>query len=462
MNESINKTTAYNLVSSFLVQGVTFLTIPVFTRVLGTDQYGMYSVISSWVILFSGVLDLGVGATTGIGRYHFKDEYVKYRTNVLKLMLLFGTAVAAFLFLISRILTSVFDFSSGIMLMILCMSAGRSVVVFTQSCMIYEKRPKENMILSLIVVGLSTGLALLGVFLAKPEERYVWKTGGETIAYAGVALVIVILLLVKNPARLDRNYVRFAVTVGFPFVFHEVARNVLNQSDRVMLRMLGRTDSEVGIYSLYFSLAAILNVVLLALNSSWCPFYYDDLSEKRKTELIKKTRNYMELFSVLTIGFLLVSREVRYVMADNRFSGGSELIPVFVVAIHFTFVYMFYVNAASFYKKTKAVAIGTMMAAVVNIILNYFLIPPYGIYGAAIATSVSYGALAVFHYLNARFVSKLEMYLKLTMFIPGFLLLGAGIGLFFLLADLPVIRWILGALLGIFELYRCIKRKTIF
>ena len=462
MNESINKTTAYNIISSFLVQGITFLTIPVFTRILGTEQYGIYAVISSWVIMFSGVLDLGVGATTGIGRYHFPNEYCQYRTNVLKLILLLGISVASILFLISRLLTFVFDFSPTIMILILVMSLGRSLVVFMQLCLIYEKRPKENLILSLAVAVASTGLALLGVFLSKTEDRYIWKIGGETIGYLLAALVVVSIILVKHNAKLDKKYVKFAISIGFPFVFHEIARNVLNQSDRVMLRILGRTDAEIGIYSLYFSLAAILNVVLLALNSSWCPFFYDDLSEKRKNELLNKTKNYMELFSILTIGFLLVAREVRYVMADNRFSSGSELIPVFVVAIHFTFVYMFYVNMASFYKKTKAIAIGTMMAAIVNIILNYFLIPPYGIYGAAIATSISYGTLALFHYLNARFVLRIEMYFKLSMFIPGFLFLGAGVSMFFLLADYPVVRWILSGLLGVFELIRCIKRKTIF
>ena len=460
-NEGINRTTAYNIISTFLVQGITFLTIPVFTRVLGSDQYGTYSVIYSWVILLGGVLDCGVGSTIGTGRYRFSGEYEAFRTGILKMILLFGTVTSVLLFLLSLIFPAIWDCSPVMMIMILAMSLGRAVVLYQQSCYIYEKKAKKNLILSLILVGSTVALSLIGVFLMDPSERYVGKVAGEMIPYVTIALVISIVVLVRYPAKWKKEHVRFALVVGFPIVFHELARNVLNQADRVMMRWMDQPESEIGIYSLFFSLASVLNVVLLALNNSWCPFYYDDLNEEKTEDLKRKTKNYVELFSVLMVGFLLVSREVGYLMADESYYGGMDILPVFVAAVFFIFVYMFYVNAEFFYRKTIVIAVGSAMAAVVNIVLNYLMIGRYGMYGAAIATTISYAALALFHFICLKRIRK-NFYLKVAAFLPGILSLGIGVAAFYLLADLWVIRWLLAALVGAFELYRLFKRKTIF
>lgn len=461
-NISINKTTAYNVISTFLVQGITFLTIPVFTRVMGKDQYGLYSVIFSWVILFAGVMDLGVSSTVGTGRYRFQVDYTEFRTNVLKLILGFGAVSTVVLFGISRIFPGIWGYSPLLMLSILLMALGRTVVTFTQTCLIYEKKAGRNVILSLILVGSTVTLSLLGVFLFEPSERYIGKFGGELIPYVCIAAAISLFLLIRHPAGWNREHIRFAVTVGLPIIFHELARNVLNQSDRVMMRWMDQPDGDIGIYSLFFSLASVLNVVLLALNNSWCPFYYDDLSEKNDESLRKKTRNYVELFSVLTVGFLLVSREVGYLMADDSYSEGRNLVPVFVIAIFCIFVYMFYVNAEFFYRKTVLVAVGSAMAAFINVGLNYLMIDRFGMYGAAIATTIAYGMLALFHYVCVRWILKLKAGLKWQYLIFGTVCLTLGVLAYYYLESWAVPRWGMAVAIGAFELIRIIRRKTIF
>ena len=206
----------------------------------------------------------------------------------------------------------------------------------------------------------------------------------------------------------------------------------------------------------------MLSTVLGALNNSWCPFYYDDVSEEKWSVLDKKCRNYIELFTVLGIGFLLLSREVSYLIADESYWSGINVIPILSFAVYFTFMYQLPVNFEFFHKKTKIIAIGTVGAGILNIILNAIMIPVWGMYGAAIATALSYLALFFAHFFIVSHMKEHPYHLKMTVFIPGVIGMFVGSVLFYVLSPWWYVRWGLGLTLGCFELYRIYKRKSIF
>ena len=67
--DKVNKTAALNICSAVLLQGMAFLTTPIFTRILGPAQYGIYAVFNSWVLIVTCIMGLGVSNTLGSGRY---------------------------------------------------------------------------------------------------------------------------------------------------------------------------------------------------------------------------------------------------------------------------------------------------------------------------------------------------------------------------------------------------------
>ena len=74
MTKSANKIVTLNILSTILLQGIAFFTVPIFTRMLGADQYGAYSVFFSWVGILTSLMGLGVPSTLAAGRYEFKDS----------------------------------------------------------------------------------------------------------------------------------------------------------------------------------------------------------------------------------------------------------------------------------------------------------------------------------------------------------------------------------------------------
>ncbi|MCD6579591.1 polysaccharide biosynthesis C-terminal domain-containing protein, partial [bacterium] len=90
---------------------------------------------------------------------------------------------------------------------------------------------------------------------------------------------------------------------------------------------------------------------------------------------------------------------------------------------------------ALYKKKTLLVSINSLIAGILNIILNYIFIPKYGIFAAAFTTMVSFFFLAILHYINARFILKEEV-IPIKIFLPGLLLVLLTLPVFYLLNNI--------------------------
>ncbi|NCC54994.1 MAG: hypothetical protein EOM11_05855 [Erysipelotrichia bacterium] len=460
--KSVNKITALNIGSTILLQGIVFFTTPIFTRMLGAGQYGVFSVFNSWVAILTCVLGLGVNSTLGTGRYQFRESYFAFRSSVL----LFSTLISGIMIGVGIIfikpLSGVLKYGNMTIIILFLSAFAHNVVNFVQNACVYEKRAGTNFFLSVFLSISTVGLSLIMIPMFSANQRYMGRVYGTALPYIVIAFVLWMLTYLKKPTGLCKKYCKYGFVIGLPVVFHMLAQNVLSQSDRVMMQYMNVSDSEIGIYSLFYTFVAVVSTILNALNTSWCPFYYDDVDSENWSGLKVKCKNYIELFTVVTAGFLLLSREVSYVLAGEEYWGGISVIPILVCAVYFTFMYQFPVNFEFFHRKTQIVAMGTLGSALVNIILNLIMIPIWGMYGAAIATALSYGALFVLHYVIVTHMKEHPYHLKASVFIPGMLIVGVAVILFYLLSDFWYIRWVLGAAIGVYELRNIIKRKTIF
>lgn len=460
--KSINKTTIFNIISTVLLQGISFFSMPILTYMLGTEQYGIYSVYNSWITILTCVMGLNVGSALGVGWYEFKTKYYEFRSSILLFGTLLGFILGIIIIVFINPISTFLNYSYWLIIILIILSLARFVINFVQLACIYEKKAEINLIVSVLLSLLTIGLSVLLIPKFSDVTKYMGRVYGVAIPYFIVAFFMWIFMYAKKPTGLNKEYCSFALMMGVPIVFHSLSQNILSQSDRIMMQSMNISSKEIGIYSFFYTFVAVMSTILGALNNSWCPFYYDDLNEKKWNHLKVKCQNYIELFTILISGFLLLSREVSYLLASKEFLSGVNIIPMLVLAIFFTFMYQFPVNFEFFHKKTKIIAMGTCCAAIINIILNASLIPRWEMYGAAMATAIAYFILFIAHYIIVTHMKEQRYHLSIKVFIPSLVILALNIVLFYWLADMWWIRWGIGFCLGVFELLRIKNRKSIF
>ncbi len=459
-----NSQTFFNFLSTVIRTGIAMITMPIFTRLLGPTQFGMYSIYISWLTIISCFICMNVGSSLGTGLYKFKKDYYQFRSSTL----IEGTAIAAvfvvIFFIFRRSILALTGYSFSIFLLLLVQAYFEYVCNFANLSWTYEKQAFKNMLMSVIMLSTTTVVSILIVkkWWGDSSELYLGRVIGVAIPELFIGFVVWLLMFKEKPYGFNKEYWKYSIGFGFPIVFHTLSQQILGQSDRIMMEKMGTNGDQIGIYSFFYSFVAIVTAILNALNNSWCPFLYDNLASKSYENLQTKVKNYVQVFTIITLGFLMLSREVVKLFANSDYWGGVSLIPILVLAVYSTFIYQFAVNYEFYNAKPKIVAIGTVLAAITNIVLNYVMIPRFGMYGAGLATLLSYVALAILHTIVVN-TWTLEKYpLSYKSLIYGLLVVIVGCCIYYFLSELVVIRWIIGVSLGIYLIMEVKKRKTIF
>ena len=417
---SINKITVYNIVSTVLLQGIAFISGPIFSGTLGTSNYGIAAVYLTWVQITSIVFSLQAAGTVAVARVHFPlNRQLEYQSSVLSLATLFYILFSTITIICSIIFQTSFNLNLSMICVGLAHGWGLYVLSFINSKFTYEFKADKNFILSICVSVLTIVLSLCLISIFLEENNYWGRILGQSIVYFIAGIVLYAYIIHYGKQIMNKEYWKFTFPIAFPIVFHSLATIILNQSDKIMLQNM-ISSSAAGIYALSNTFGTVLSTVWNALNNSWVPFYYD-YTKKNQIEKIKKhAKNYVELFTIVAMVFMLLAPEVFHLYANKNFWGGTDFIPLFSIGYYFIFLYSFPVNYEFYNKKTRTIAIGTSGAAICNIILNYFFIKLCGIQGAVIATAVSHGLQFGFHYISAQRINPEEFPFKILNFIPGF------------------------------------------
>ncbi len=457
-----NKTILFNIASTIILQGLAFVSGPIFSSVLGTDNYGIASVYLTWVTIASTVLSLQAAGTVAVARTNFPmDEQPQYQSSVLSLATISYIGFAVMVIVGSLIASLKMDISLPMILVGLMHGWGLYVVGFMNLKLTYEFKADKNFLLSIIVSTCTIGLSLILIHQLPSKTNYWGRIIGQSAVYTFVGLILFIHVVHSGKTIFNKTYWSFTLPIALPTIFHLLANIILNQSDRVMLSAMV-SNSATGIYALAWTFGTVLNTIWSALNNSWVPFYYEYTRQGSIDKVKTHARNYIELFTIVTMGFILLSREVFHIYANPSFWEGTDLLPLFSIGYYFVFLYSFPVNYEFYHKNTRVIAIGTTFAALLNIALNFCFIQLWSIQGAVIATAVSHGLQFCFHFISAKRINPGEFPFRITHFIPGLTAVCGTCVLYWLSRDAWVIRWIFALIIGVYILFKMFRRREIF
>lgn len=463
-NKKLNQVMFFNMIAPILLNGIGFFTIPLFTRLLGTENYGIYTVYLSYqsiLVILMGLQTQSIIAPTSV--YYEGKSRDQCFSNALTISALSCVLWVAGLLLF---LPWVIRFTTLSADMVVVMMAHSFGMVFTQWALFkftYDKQAVLNFVfsLSLAVAGILLSLwFILDVFKNRPAFAYML---GHAIPYMVMGVCFAVYFLAKGRHFFQKAEWAFCLSLCLPIVFHALSNTVLQQSAKVLLQKLVN-PGVAGVFGFAVTFANVMNIIFNALNTTWVPFYHDDIKEGRLDRLKAKTNNYLFLFTLLCIGFIMAMPEVVKVFVEQEFWGSIDILPLLILGIYFAFLYTFPVNVEFYYKETKFIALGTIIAAACNMGLGLLLIPRFGIFGAAFSTVLSYALLYVLHLFIATVLIKKPYHYPYKFFYAYLAAMIFFTALFYFIkgSSFMLLRWGIFALAALLLLFRVIKNKSIF
>ena len=383
------------LVGNLSTKAIAFLTIPVFTRLLTTSEYGIVNTYTSWVQIVTVVMTLSLYNSFRKAYVDHREDFESYCASSIRLGGLFFIVSTA---LASLILYMVPGSGNRQWMVYCCLVQAYGVFCvasMSTKYMLQFRYMKRTLYMAL--PNIACALLALILLLTHDKDREFWRI----IAYVAVYAVFTAMSLWSTrKEKTNRAYWKYAVTYSAPLVFHGLSLVVLSSSDRIMITNIAGS-SESGIYSLVYNLGLVASAVITSLEGIWLPWFIRRYNEKEIEKINEKAVYMIENVTVVVIGVMLVAPEVLQVMASEQYWPGKPVIFPVVAASYIMFLYDLAVNVEYQEKATKMIVLNTTAAAVINIILNFILIPVFGAVAAAYTTVTAYIFSMVLHYYCA-------------------------------------------------------------
>ena len=390
------KASLWFLMCAFLQKGVSFITTPIFTRLLTTSEYGQYSVFNSWYSIVTVFVSLnlyfGVYAQGLVKFENEKKEFISSLQGLTFTLVLAWTAV----YLIFRNFWNLlFSLSTVQMLAMLVMIWTTAVFNFWSMEQRVDLKYRALVIVTLLV---SLAKPVMGIFLVlHSEDKVTARILGlmlvELVAYSGMFFV----QMIHGKKFFYGKFWRYALAFNLPLIPHYLSSSILNSADRIMIRDMIDSGS-AGIYNLAYNVSQIMTMFNAALMQTIEPWLYKKIKAKRLEDIAGIAYPAFIIIAAVNLILIVLAPEIVAVFAPEEYYDAIWIIPPVTMSVYFTFSYNFFAVFEFYYERTKLIAVATVSGAALNIVLNYFCIKRWGYFAAGYTTLICYIVYALAHY----------------------------------------------------------------
>ena len=387
---------------NFLVYGlgdiisriIPLIMVPIITRIMPSSEYFGISDLSNTVISLASALAI-LGIYDAMYRLFFEREDNLYKITVCSTAFVFTccSSFAVFIIMIfSRSGIAKFFFGSRELAYIVYISATATLVSANKSIIAAPTRMQNKRKVFLVT---NTVSPILSYLIAIP----MLLNGYYTIALPLAALISGITMgvsfYIMNRAwfkirYFDKKILKQLIIIAIPLFPNFIIYWLFNSSDKVMITNL-LNIGEAGIYVVGSKLGHASQLIYTAFAGGWQFFAFSTMKEKNQVETNSKIFEYLGVISFIATAFICVfSFPIYSFLFTEEYVRGYIIAPYLFLAPLLQMLFQVEANQFIVIKKTWPNMLILIYGALLNIILNFVLIPIIGIEGASIATLVGY------------------------------------------------------------------------
>lgn len=391
----VKASTTYTI-CSILQRCLSFITLPLFTRLLTITQYGQYTVYDSWgaVLAIFITLNLPYG-TFQTAMIKFKQHREAYTSSISSMFAVFGASFLLVYFLLQEKLSNFLELPPFILVFLVVEIVFNSITECWFAKNRFEYRYKPVVFLTLLKAVLSPTLALVLVLLF--EEKGYARIIGYSLVNIIAGAVIATKVMKSGKTVFQKDYWKYALSFNIPLVPYYVSQMIFNTSDRLMIDYYCGTG-DVAIYGVAYTFSVILTFVINAINNSYAPWFYERLDKGEGEKNKAVSLNLAAIVAFGLWGIIAVAPEFILIMAGKEYASGMWVVPPVAASMVLLFYTGLFDRVLFFYEKKYLLVVSSVAPSILNLILNMLLIPVYGFVAAAYTTFVSYVLFAAINY----------------------------------------------------------------
>jgi len=389
-------------------KAVGFLMIPVYTRYLTPEDYGILEILTLTSFIITWIFSMGLDSS--ILRFYFDYDTEKEKKQVISTGLIF--LIGVMLLGTSILLNFVSKFSLIFLDTVEYSHYFRIIFITTFFQVILNipltyLRAKDQSVLFVaislcrLIIALSLNIYLI-VFLNMGVLGVLYSS---LITSSFICVIMLFIIFKEIGFVFSLNKLKKMLDYGLPFIPTGLSLFELSFADRYFLKCFSSLK-EVGLYSLGYKFASMLGILIInPFIQIWNVFMFPEAKKNNAKQIFARVLTYFGfILTFAGLGISILGEEIVKIVAAPNFFDSYKVIPIVSLAYILYGGYHIFPIGIYLKKKTKHLVPVVISAAILNLLLNWLLIPKFNMMGAGMATMLSYLYLATCtHFVSLKF-----------------------------------------------------------
>lgn len=384
------------IVAQLLARGFNFIVTPIYSRLLSEAQYGIVTTYESWLLIAYTVMSLCLWRSVDVAKHDFPDDYNGYVSSVHTLSYI---SIAIFFGICMIFKKQVMAFCDMDDLMFYMLF----LYVFTYTSMLYvQRRDKQVMrykfstAATILTIIPGTVLSIILIYNGRIQGLYEELVHRRIVGYYLPQIIggglIAILIWWQGKKFFNKKYWKYGLAFSLPLIPEALSVQIMNQSDRILIKKIVG-DTAAGRFSLGMTISYVIWILEDSVWNAWIPWLYEKIAREETEDVIKPWTTVMHMFGLLSWLLVVLAPEEIFILGGERYRAAVWLVSPLVTGTLFRFYSYSYSAVQNYYKRTQYVAMGTIGAMVLNLVISYIGIAAFGYMAAAYMMAISYFAL---------------------------------------------------------------------
>lgn len=402
-------------VANVLIRGIGFITLPIFSRVLDTHDFGVYNVFIAYDSVLVCLMGFALHSSVKSANWQFPGQIDRYVSTVSLAYIVNAAIFIVIAVLFGPQISILIGLDAAVIVLLVLHSFGAAVISLYNARISLQYSYAKYMVVATINSVGNIALSLFLIFCLFDGQRLLGRVLGATIVVTGLGLAIIVHFWRSARPSLGKGYLGFGLKYSLPIVPHGVSQVVLAQFDRLMINYMVSAEA-AGVYGLAANLMVIMTVLTDSISTVWTTWFYETMEgesaddatgtkqlnrtqqAERGGAVRKRSGQLMYAFAIGALGLMALAPEVVWVLGGDAYVDGAYCAFGMILSGYCVFLYNLVVVGEYYKQQTRWIMIATVLAALIDLVLNYFAINAFGYMAAAYTTLAAYVFYVLFHW----------------------------------------------------------------
>lgn len=358
------------IVSTMLSKGISFITVPFFTRIMPKASFGEFNNYTSWQSILLVIFGVELYNTVNKAYYDHRDTFDQYMSSVSVLGVVVGFALSAIMWVFQEQIASLLSISTKY-IYILCVY----LTIFPPYYLLLSKnrilyKYKATTLITLVAAVVSTGAAFILVSLA--QDKLTARIYGQFVPMILLGAGCFVVLLYRGK-YVGARYWGYALKLAVPLVCYYFCLYAMNSSSVTFSRRFYGAEI-TAVISLAVSCSHIITMLNQSINNAWAPWLYERLNQKKYKEVSRAYGGILAIYGFMVIGVMLLGPELTKILGGSNYAESTIFVPISLLLGSAQLLNTLYVNLMTYKKKTQVIMSVTMAFSVVCLLLKFLFV----------------------------------------------------------------------------------------